>query len=157
MIRDTQKDDGEGVLRVAQAVGLFLPEQLEDLRKMFVLSHETDQPKTQHWCVEEVEGEIMSVAFSELEAMTERTWNLRFIGVHPTCHRRGRGGRLLRYVEQALTKRAARLLLIDTAGIKEFHGARSFYRSNGYAEVASIGDFYADGVSKVTFQKRLLV
>ncbi len=155
MIRAAEQKDVDAMLQVAEEVGLFESEQLQLLRKMFLHSQETVRKDESYWCVAEEQDELVGVAFCEQEVMTDRTWNLRFIGVCPSYHRQGRGRQLLRHIEQDLSNRAARLVLIDTAGIEDFRAAQNFYRSNGYKEEASVADFYADGVSKVTFWKRL--
>ncbi len=49
--------------------------------------------------------------------MTEGTWNLYLIAVHPDRQREGRGAALLRYVEQALIVRGEHLLLVETSGL----------------------------------------
>ena len=83
--------------------------------------------------------------------MTDGTWNLQLIGVHPAHQRQGQGAKLLRFVEQTLVDRGARILLVETMGISEFEYVRTFYRQNGYDEEARIREFYGAGADKVVF------
>jgi ribosomal protein S18 acetylase RimI-like enzyme len=64
---------------------------------------------------------------------------------------------LLGHVEQALTARGGRLLLVETSGLPSFERTRAFYRKCGYEEEARIRDFYAAGVDKVVYRKALAV
>lgn len=77
------------------------------------------------------------------------------IMVHADRQGRGIGSRLLRAVEDELSDVVGRLLLIETASVPKLEKTRQFYRQRGYAEVAQFPDYYADGVVKVTFTKRL--
>jgi ribosomal protein S18 acetylase RimI-like enzyme len=89
------------------------------------------------------------------ERLTEGTWNLCLIAVHPDRQKQGRGKALLQHVEQMLTERGERVLLVETAGMDDFDYVRSFYRHNGYEEEARIREFYAAGVDKIVFRKAL--
>jgi ribosomal protein S18 acetylase RimI-like enzyme len=87
--------------------------------------------------------------------MTEGTWNLYMLAVHPDRQGEGRGAALVRYVEEALKSRGERLLLIETLGLDSFAPQRAFYKKCGYEEEARIRDFYAAGGDKVIFRKAL--
>ena len=62
---------------------------------------------------------------------------------------------MLRYVEQTLTARGERLLLVETSGLANFERTRAFYRKCGYDEEARIRDFYKAGDDKVVYRKAL--
>lgn len=96
-----------------------------------------------------------ALAFAEPEPMTEGTWNLRLIAVHPDRHRTGLGRTLMAAMEAALTARRAGLLLVDTAGTADFEAARAFYSGLGYGQAAVIPEFWAPGTDKVNYVKRL--
>jgi ribosomal protein S18 acetylase RimI-like enzyme len=87
--------------------------------------------------------------------MTAGTWNLYLIAVHPDRQRQGRGKALIAHVEQLLAARGERVLLVETSGTEDFEYVRVFYRHSGYEEEARIRDFYADGVDKIVFRKKL--
>lgn len=87
--------------------------------------------------------------------MTEGTWNLLLIAVHPAWQGTGIGTRLTTAVEMRLAAAGARLLLVETSGLPEFAATRGFYRRRGYAEEARIRDFYRAGEDKLVFRKAL--
>ncbi len=95
------------------------------------------------------------MAYYAPERLTEGTWNLYFIGVHPD-RREGRASALLDYVERALAARGERLLLVETSSLETFGRAWALYRKCGYDEEARIRDFYAAGSDKIVFRKALV-
>jgi ribosomal protein S18 acetylase RimI-like enzyme len=101
------------------------------------------------------EGGLLAVAYYVPEQMTQGTWNLLLIAVHPARQGQGRGLALLHHIEQALVERGARLLLVETSGLPSFERQRDFYRKCGYNEEARIRDFYQAGEGKIVFRKAL--
>jgi ribosomal protein S18 acetylase RimI-like enzyme len=87
--------------------------------------------------------------------MTEGTWNMLLIAVHPDYQNSGRGAALVAHLETVLRTREARLIIVETSGFDEFEQARRFYRKLGYAEEAQIREFYAPGEDKLVFVKAL--
>ncbi len=96
-----------------------------------------------------------AVAYYGPEPMTEGTWNLRLIAVHPFRQGQGLGAALMTHVERALAARGARVLLVETSGAPGFARTRGFYRARGYDEEARIREFYQAGEDKVVFRKAL--
>ena len=88
--------------------------------------------------------------------MTDGTWNLQLIAIRPDHQRQERGTALLRYVEQTLVVRGARVLLVETSGLPLFERTRAFYCKCGYEEEARIRDFYKAGDDKIVYRKALL-
>jgi ribosomal protein S18 acetylase RimI-like enzyme len=87
--------------------------------------------------------------------MTDRTWNLQLIAIHPDRQGQGRGAALLHYVEKTLAARKGRMLLVETSGLPDFDRTRAFYVKCGYQEEARIRDFYTTGDDKIVFRKVL--
>ncbi len=75
------------------------------------------------WFTDDDNG-VLGVAYCELERMTEGTWNLQLIAIAPDRQSQGRGKQLLREVEQAVTQRSGRVLLVETSGMPEFDRMR---------------------------------
>ena len=100
-------------------------------------------------------GKPVAIGYCAPEKMTEGTWNLYLIAVHPDCQRLGYGTLMLRYIEQTLTQRGERLLLVETSGLDSFEKTREFYRKSGYEQEARIREFYQAGEDKIVFRKSL--
>lgn len=150
MIRPIRDDDFEALLGVATASGLFQLEEVEVLAGMLQSPGEDDV-----WFTDDDGTGPIGVAYLAPEKMTEGTWNLYLIAVHPDHQRQGRGKAILEHVQAWLIERGERLLLVETAGVDEFDYVRRFYASNGFEAEATIRDFYEPGVDKVVFRKLL--
>lgn len=135
---------------VLEETGLFPPDLLDGMA-----GEAFDDPARSLWLMAEARGRAAGFAHARPEPLTEGTWNLLALAVHPAAQGRGLGGALVRGVEAALSAQGARLLIIETAGVVEFAAAQNLYARLGFAEVARLPDFWADAVDKVTFAKRL--
>ncbi len=154
MIRLTTPDDTTALIALAEASGLFDPNQTDDLAQMLD-KHFRDRNETQDIWLTDYDNEPVGIAYIAPERMTEGTWNLYLIAVHPDRQKQGRGKALLSHVEQMLMERGERILLVETAGTDDFEYVREFYRKNGYEEEARIREFYTAGVDKIVFRKAL--
>lgn len=153
-IRPVAPDDAAALMTMIEAVGLFPPEEIKEVSEMLGGYLDGSLGGEQFWVVDDDEG-FAGAAYYAPERMTEGTWNLYMLVVHPQRQGGGRGASLVRYVEQALAARGERLLLIETLGTEEFAPQRAFYSKLGYEIEARIRDFYFAGGDKVIFRKNL--
>jgi ribosomal protein S18 acetylase RimI-like enzyme len=154
MIRLTTPDDTNALLALAEATGLFESNQIEELAQM-LNQHFSDETDSQDIWFSDYDNELVGVAYIAPERMTEGTWNLYLIAIHPNHQRQGRGAALLSHIEQMLAKRGERILLVETSGLEDFEYVRAFYRKSGYDEEARIREFYKAGDDKIIFRKAL--
>jgi len=154
MIRPTTPDDTTALIALADATGLFQPNQLEELGEMLSDYFGGNSDSNRLWITDD-DNEVVGVAYCEMERMTDGTWNLQLIAIRPDRQGQGRGVTLLRYVEQTLTGRGGRVLLAETSGLASFERTRAFYRKCGYDEEARIRDFYKAGDDKIVYRKAL--
>jgi ribosomal protein S18 acetylase RimI-like enzyme len=155
MIRFTTPEDTDALLALAKATGLFEADQIEDLSQMLDQHFNSEIASSGIWLTD-YDNKPVGIAYAAPERMTHGTWNLYLIAIHPDYQKQGRGAALLRYIEQMLTERGERVLLVETSGTDDFEYVRKFYRDSGYEEEARIRDFYIDGVDKVVFRKLLV-
>jgi ribosomal protein S18 acetylase RimI-like enzyme len=154
MIRLTTPSDTNALLALAEATGLFESSQIEELSQM-LNQHFSNAADSQDVWVTDDENEPVGVVYVAPERMTEGTWNLYLVAIHPDHQKQGRGAALVRHVEQMLTERGGRVLLVETSGLADFEYVRAFYRKIGYDEEARIRDFYKAGDDKIIFRKAL--
>jgi ribosomal protein S18 acetylase RimI-like enzyme len=154
MIRSIVHNDTAALLALAKAALPFEPTEIEELSNLLEHHFDPEVKSRDFWFVDDDNG-LVSVAYVAPERMTQGTWNLYLIAVHPDRQQQGRGTAILLHVEQMLAKRGERLLLVETAGTDDFEYVRAFYRQNGYTEEAKIRNFYVDGVDKIVFCKQL--
>lgn len=149
-IRPVTPDDTDALKAIIAATGLFPAEMLDNM----LAGALGDDAGNGHWLTDDDAGPV-ALAYFAPERMTQGTWNLYLIAVHPDRQSRGRGAALLRHVEQSLAARGERILLVETSGLPNFARTRAFYRRCGYDEEARIRDFYQAGEDKVVFRKAL--
>jgi ribosomal protein S18 acetylase RimI-like enzyme len=154
MIRPTTPEDTAAILALAVSSGLFPPDATDEVAAVLAGSLAGENGPDHVWLTDD-DGGPVGVAYYAPERLTEGTWNLYMLAVHPERQRQGRGAALVRHVEHALAARGARLLLIETSGLGSFERTRAFYRALGYDEEARIREFYKAGDDKVVFRKPL--
>lgn len=154
MIRPTVPADTAAILGLAVESGLFPPEGTDEVAGVLAAALRGELGPDHQWLTDD-DGGPVGVAYYAPERMTDGTWNLYMLAVHPDRQRQGRGAALVRHVERDLAARGARLLLIETSGLGTFERTRAFYRALGYDEEARIRDFYTAGDDKVVFRKAL--
>ncbi|MDV2996220.1 MAG: hypothetical protein N4J56_005874 [Chroococcidiopsis sp. SAG 2025] len=154
MIRPIAPDDTTALIALADATGLFEPNQLEELGEILSDYFGNNSNSDRFWIVDDDNG-LVGVAYCEMERMTDATWNLQLIAIRPDRQGQGRGANLLQYVEQMLTASGGRVLLVETSGLPDFERTRAFYRKCGYDEEARIRDFYKAGDDKIVYRKAL--
>jgi ribosomal protein S18 acetylase RimI-like enzyme len=149
-IRPLATPDISAVKSVIDATELFPSEMLDDM-----LGDSLDgNDGNDFWLTYDLDGPV-ALAYYAAEKMTDGTWNLYLIAVHPDHQSKGIGAEIMRYVEQSLAVRGERVLLVETSGLNEFERTRNFYRNIGYDEEARIRDFYSAGEDKIVFRKAL--
>ena len=156
MIRDVETQDAGTTIDAAEASGLFSPEEIPVLRAQLETSLAGSSDRAEFWIADfDEDGRALGAAYCAEEKMTDRVWNLLFIGVRKERQREGVGARLLESVEKRLSSNSQRMLIIETTGGDEFEAARTFYGEHGYSQEGTVRDFYADGMDKIVFRKRL--
>lgn len=150
-IHPLSADDLPSAKEVIDSTGLFPGEMLTEMSAPFLAGAAPDDL----WFVAMGEGAVLGVTYCSKERMTDGTWNLLLIAVREHVQGRGVGARLTRHLEQTLSRRQARVLIVETSGLPEFDRTRAVYATLGYVEVARIPEFYAAGEDKVVFCKRL--
>lgn len=154
MIRSITQGDAPAVVDLAVDSGLFPEAEADIVRKMMV-DYFGDKRDEGHRCVVDEDSGLISVAYCEPALATDRTWYLTMIGVRRSLQGQGRGGALLRHVENELRAGDQRLLLVETSGVPAFALTRAFYRKCGYGEEARVRDYHEPGDDMILFRKAL--
>ncbi|MEL7255230.1 MAG: GNAT family N-acetyltransferase [Pseudomonadota bacterium] len=149
-IAETTADDIATIQKIVSDTGLFPPDLVPDLLDP-ALKGETSE----FWRSAYVGSEVAGFCYTVPEMLTEGAWNITAIAVDPARQGTGIGAALLSEVENWLTSKGQRLILIDTSSGEDFTRTRAFYVKNGYEEEARIRDFWAEGDDKVVFRKAL--
>jgi len=148
MIRPIAPNDLSALKTIIDANELFPSDMLDDM----VADYFANENSSDIWLTDE---EKVAIAYCAPERMTEGTWNLYLIAIHPDYQGEGRGTAMVKYIEQMLAAQGERILLVETSGLDSFTRTRTFYRKRGYEEEARIREFYQAGEDKIIFRKTL--
>ena len=149
-IRPVIQNDRPAHKTVIDANDLFPSDMLDEM----IAGYFHKEDINEFWFTYENEKPV-AIAYCAPERMTEGTWNLYLIAVHPDYQGQGIGSSILEYIEQMLAARGERVLLVETSGLASFECTRQFYRKCGYDEEARIREFYQAGEDKIIFRKSL--
>jgi ribosomal protein S18 acetylase RimI-like enzyme len=149
-IRAVTLNDLPNLKVVIEANDLFPSDMLDEM----ISGYFNHKSGSEYWLTYE-ESKPVAIAYCAPEQMTEGTWNLYLIAVHPDYQGQGIGTSLLHYIEQMLISRGERILLVETSSLETFEDTREFYRKCGYNEEARIREFYQAGEDKIVFRKLL--
>ncbi len=150
MIRPALAADIAGIKHIIDQNELFPSTMLDDMIAPYL-----SDPKTADMWFTDIDGPPQAIAYCAPERMTQGTWNLYLIAVHPDAHGRGIGSAMLHHIEALLAARGERVLLVETSGFDSFARTRQFYLKANYEQEARIRDFYQAGEDKIIFRKGL--
>jgi ribosomal protein S18 acetylase RimI-like enzyme len=145
------KADLADVKSIVDANQMFPSEFLDEMTVEFFSGESMEK----WFVIEKDDKKVIGVAFCSPERMTEGTWNLLMIAVHPDAQGRGAGKQLISYAEKLVRSLDARILLVETSGLPEYQRTRDFYPKCGYSQVALIPEYYDKGDDKIIFMKSL--
>lgn len=150
-IRTVIKSDIDGLKEVVDSSALFPSEYLDEM-----ISDYFNNPDTQDiWFTYIDDNKQVAIGFCVPEKLTEGTYNLLAIGVSKDHERKGIASQMMNYIEQNLTQKEGRILIVETSSDNAQIGARQFYHKIGYTQAAVIQDFWKDGEDKIVFWKKL--
>lgn len=158
MIRSATPDDTPSLIALADATGLFQPDEakallggvLDDLH-----AGRLDDGHQAHVWSEEPTAPPAGWVYFAPTAKADGVWDLWWIGVAPDHQGHGIGGELIQFVEAHVRDSGGRLLLVETSSLPKLAPTRRFYANHGYHECGQVPDFYADGDGKVIYAKRV--
>lgn len=149
-ITPTTQDDIPGLQVVLDRTALFPAEMLPELLAPALTGEDAAL-----WLTCHLDGAPVGLCYSEPEALTDGTWNMRALAVRPDLQGQGLGSALVEAAENHLRDKRQRILIVDTSGSDGFALTRKFYAQNGYGEEARIRDFWSPGDDKVIYRKAL--
>lgn len=150
-IRLVQREDLDELKHLVDASGLFPSRFLHGLIRDYI-----SNPKSRdYWFTMEDEGKLIAMGCVFYEKMTDNTYVLHGLAVHPDHEQKGHGKRMLNHIEDFLREKGARLLLVETTSDFEFDLRKDLYQKLDYHIECHIKNYWKDGIDKVIFKKRL--
>jgi ribosomal protein S18 acetylase RimI-like enzyme len=103
----------------------------------------------------ETGGALRAYACFGKAGLTQRSWYLYWMCVHPDVQRSGLGQALERTVEDFVRQRDGDRLVLETSGRPDYERARRFYERAGFTMHGRIPDFYRPGDDCIIYCKLL--
>jgi ribosomal protein S18 acetylase RimI-like enzyme len=154
-IRAVRSGDLEGILGLARRTGVFTSEEVAVVKELVEAELNDPQQREYRSLLAEADGHVVGFVCYGPAPMTEGTYDLYWIFVHPSYQRHAIGRSLLEEVEAAIQRSKGRLLTVDTSSTEPYSAARRFYQRRGFGQVAEVRDYYRVGDSRLTYVKLL--
>ncbi|MDX2268801.1 MAG: N-acetyltransferase [Bryobacter sp.] len=162
VVKEASPESLPDLLKIAEETGMFLGEELGFFQarlELYFHALEVQEAPPEMllaaWDNSQPANPPIGAVFIAPETMAQGVANLLFIGVLQEHRNKGIGGLLLNHFESFARSRGNRLGMIETGGNAMFAPAWELYRRAGYEQIARIPDYYADGLDKLIFWKRL--
>jgi ribosomal protein S18 acetylase RimI-like enzyme len=95
--------------------------------------------------VAELQAEVAGYACLGPTPLTESTWHLYWLCVHPSVQGQGVGQALQTHAEELVRARGGARLVVETSGRPDYERARRFYERAGYRLAGRIPNYYRLG------------
>jgi ribosomal protein S18 acetylase RimI-like enzyme len=150
-VRDLAPDDRASVREALILCAAFTDEEVRVALEMVEAGLAGD------YCLLAVEtdGDLRGYACFGRAHLTERSWYLYWICIHPRAQGLGLGRMLQQRVEDLVLELGGDRLVLETSGRPDYERARRFYRGAGFVEVGRIPEFYRPGDDCLVFCKVL--
>ena len=155
-IRPMSRSDRPAVKATLGGVGVFSDEEVATACEL--IDTYLDDPGQKEYIIDVCEGqdgEVLGYVCWGKKPLTEGVYDLYWVAVSPSRHRRGVGAALMRHVEARILDRGGRMLLIETSSTGPYDAARALYERMGCSLVARVPDFYRVGDDLELYCKRL--
>jgi D-alanine-D-alanine ligase len=155
VIRPTQPEDTESVLRLAGAEPLFSKEEAETVAELLEAYLEQEDHGGYFFLSAVDDEKLLGFACYGPTPLTQGTFDLYWIAVDAAAKGQGVGRALLARVEDEVRALGGRMIVLDTSGQPEYESTRAFYKHLGYTRSATVPDYYAPGDDLVIFSRLL--
>ena len=151
LLRPPVAADRDAALDALRACGAFSDDEVRVAIEMF------DDGLAGDYTLVGVEagGVLRAYACIGKAWLTEGSWYLYWICVHPGFHGSGMAQLLQQAAEAKMHEQGGQRLVLETSGRAEYERSRRFYRRQGFVERGRIVDFYKPGDDCLIYCKTL--
>ena len=151
LVRPPTADDRGAVLEALDSCGAFSAFEVEVAIGMF------DDGLAGDYTLIGIEADdaLRGYACIGHASLTERSWYLYWICVHPAFQRRGVGQALQAAVEDLVRRNGGDKLVLETSARAQYGRSRHFYEAAGFAVQGRIVDFYKRDEDCIVYCKAL--
>jgi ribosomal protein S18 acetylase RimI-like enzyme len=147
--------DRAALRRLVDATGVFYPEERAIALELLDERLARGAKSGYEFFFAERGGELVGYCTWGSVPLTQDSYDLYWIAVHPSAQGSGVGRRLMALAERAVGRRGGGRLYIETSSRPAYARTRRFYRAARYRQAARLADFYAAGDHKIVFCKTI--
>ncbi len=155
MIRNLNIDDRNKIEKILFDTNNFNDDEIKIAMELIDIYLDNDDQKDYEIFVDADNDVVNGYICIGPRPLTKGTYDLYWIAVNPNVQARGIGSGLIKYIEDYLKQKSARLILIETSGKPTYEKERKFYLKNKYDLIVEIKDFYDVKDSLVIYGKYL--
>jgi GNAT superfamily N-acetyltransferase len=155
-IRKFEKQDLPEIIELVRATGVFKECEIQVAQELLEIA--VDNPDQKDYIVYSYvmeNGTIGGYYCCGSTPMTESTYDLYWIAVHPLQQGKGIGYKLLQHCENMIRSNSGSLIMVETSSLPKYDATRKFYLRNRYLEAAHVRDYYAPGDDLVVYSKHI--
>ena len=155
-IRPVRESDRMVLLSILSESNVFTQEEIDVAMELIDIVLENKSQKDYIiYCVVDHQDQPIGYICYGRAPMTQGTFDLYWIVVHPKWQNKGVGSMLLGFLEESVRREGGRMILVDTSSIPEYERTQRFYIRNGYRVVSRIVDYYYSGNDRITYCKKI--
>jgi GNAT superfamily N-acetyltransferase len=152
-LRHLNASDRARIEEITRAVGLFREDEIPVALEVFDDAVRISSPDAPYVALgADVDGRLAGWICWGPTPCTLGTYDLYWMAVDPSVQGSGIGTALINEMERRLSGKA-RLIVVETAGRRDYSATRAFYQARGYQATATIPEFYGPGDDQVVFVK----
>ncbi len=153
-IRKFERADIAGLTEIVRATKVFRDEEVDvAVELMEIAAEDKDQEEYVLYSYVDETGTLQGYYCVGPTPLTQATFDLYWIAVHPSVQRKKIGNELLQHCEELVQKMGGKILVVETSSQQKYEPTRKFYLRQHYMEEASIKDYYAAGDDLVIYTK----
>jgi ribosomal protein S18 acetylase RimI-like enzyme len=153
-IRKFEKGDIEALAEIVRETKVFRDEEVNvAIELMQIAANDKDQKDYHLFSFVDESGTLQGYYCMGPTPMTQSTFDLYWIAVHPRIHRKRIGHTLLEHCEEQVTSLGGKLIVVETSSQAKYEPTRTFYLRHQYKETSRIKDYYAPGDDLVVYTK----
>ena len=153
MIRPLIKSDRNTVHDILIKTEMFTNAEIKIAEELIDIYLNQPDQRDYEIIVVENEKKVVGYLCFGPTPLTEGTYDLYWMAVHPLEQGRGFGKQMVRWLEDKIKEVNGRLIIIETSSQIKYEPTRQFYLRQNYQETARISDFYKKGDDRVIYTK----
>jgi ribosomal protein S18 acetylase RimI-like enzyme len=156
LIRPLTAGDRAMIAEMLETCGGFNREEISVALEVFDEGIASGRPDDYALFGAAEQGRLQGYICVGLVPLTESSWDMYWLCIHPAARRLGVGRALVAHAEGHVMRHGGRRLAAQTSGRPDYAPVRAFYAALGYEVMGRIPDYFRDGDDGV-FYCRVLV